>query len=63
MVGTHDLSEDGGGTRNVLSVDAEGVIARLFWPVLRLAMSKALAQENHGFKQHCEAARTVEQSR
>ena len=54
MLGTHDLAEDGRGTRNVLSVDANGPVALLLWPVLSFAMRKALADENTGLKRRCE---------
>lgn len=59
MLGTHDLSEDGRGTRNVLSVDASGSLALLLWPVLRLAMRKALSDENNGLKRRCESGVSV----
>jgi hypothetical protein len=54
MLGTHDLSEEGRGIRNVLSVDATGPLALLLWPVLRFAMRKALSDENKGLKRRCE---------
>ena len=54
MTGAHELSAEGTGTRNRLSVDAEGPLAVLFWPVLRLAMKRALADENHGLRVRCE---------
>ena len=60
MVGTHEIAADGTGTRNVLSIDAEGPLAFMLWPVLRGAMRKALSDENRGLKACCEevAART-----
>ena len=54
MTGTHDLSAEGSGTRNTLSLDAGGVLAALLWPVLRLAIRRALADENRGLKARCE---------
>ena len=54
IVATHELSEEQGGTRNVLTVNATGPVAVLLWPVLRLAMQKALSDENAGLKRHCE---------
>ena len=54
MVGTHELSPDGPGTRTALRVEAKGVLAVLIWPVLRLAMRRALAAENRGLKRRCE---------
>lgn len=55
IVGTHHLSVDHDGTRNVLTVDASGVLAVVFWPMLHFAMNKALADENRGLKSRCEA--------
>ena len=57
MTGTHDIAPEGGGTRNTLGVDAAGLIAALLWPVLRLAMRRALADENRGLKARCESGR------
>jgi uncharacterized protein YndB with AHSA1/START domain len=54
MVGIHELQADGGGTRNVLRVEASGILAVLLWPVLRFAMQKALRDENAGLKRFCE---------
>jgi hypothetical protein len=41
---------------NVLRVEAAGALAVLLWPVLRLAVRRALSDENAGLKQHCEQA-------
>ena len=54
MTGRHEISPDGAGTRNILSVEAEGALAALLWPVLRLAVSRALSDENRGLKARCE---------
>ena len=54
MKGIHDMSADGAGTVNVLQVEANGILANLMWPVLRLAIRKALADENRGLKTRCE---------
>jgi uncharacterized protein YndB with AHSA1/START domain len=54
MCGTHELHPEGNGTGNVLHVDAEGVLAVLLWPLLRVALRRALADENRGLKQRCE---------
>ncbi len=59
MVGGHEIEPDGDGTRNVLTVEASGALAVLLWPVLRLAMTKALADENRGLKARCERRVTV----
>ena len=58
MTGTHEVSAEGTGTRNRLSVDAEGRLALLFWPVLRLAMKRALSDENDGLRVRCERTAT-----
>ena len=54
MTGTHELSPDGAGTKNVLRVEAKGVVAVLLWPLLRFAMRRALSAENRGLKARCE---------
>ena len=54
MTGAHELSPEGTGTRNRLSVEAAGPLAALLWPVLRLAMRRALSDENQGLKARCE---------
>lgn len=56
MVGTHEILPEAGGTRNVLRVEASGPVAVLLWPVLRLAMRRALSAENGGLKAYCERA-------
>lgn len=54
MTGTHEISPDGAGTTSVLRVEAQGAVAVLLWPLLRLAMRRALADENRGLKARCE---------
>lgn len=54
MVGTHEISPEGAGTRNVLRVEARGPLGVLLWPVLRPAMRRALSEENGGLKEFCE---------
>lgn len=55
MIGIHEVAGEGTGTRNVLRVEATGFVVVLFWPVLRFAMRRALADENHGLKRRCES--------
>ncbi len=54
LTGTHELTIEPGGTRNTLTVEVRGLPAMLFWPVLRVALQQALAQENAGLKARCE---------
>lgn len=54
MTGSHELVPEGSGTRNVLRVEAGGAGAVVFWPLLWLAMRRALAEENRGLKARCE---------
>jgi uncharacterized membrane protein len=54
MKGWHVISDDGGGTKNVLHLDAHGPLAVLLWPLLRPAIARALADENRGLKRRCE---------
>jgi carbon monoxide dehydrogenase subunit G len=63
MTGTHELAPEGAGTRNVLRVDANGAMAVMLWPLLRLAMRKALADENLGLKARCEQTSSAAASR
>lgn len=55
MIGTHELTPKGTGTRNALHLDAEGPLAVLLWPLLRFELGRALARENHALKQRCES--------
>jgi uncharacterized membrane protein len=55
MIAIHELDRDGTGTRNVLAVEAAGAAALLLWPLLRLAIRRALADENRGLRARCEA--------
>lgn len=54
MVGAHDISAEEHGTNNLLRVEADGALAVLLWPVLRLAVRRALRDENAGLKQRAE---------
>lgn len=55
LTGTHEITPEEDGTRNVLRVEAAGIFGVLLWPLLRLAMQRALADENRGLKAYCEA--------
>lgn len=59
MTATHELSGEGEATTNTLRVRADGIIALLLWPVLSLALRRALVQENRGLKARCEALATA----
>jgi hypothetical protein len=54
MIATHELSSKGSLTKNVLHLDARGALAIMLWPLLRLAIRRALAKENRALKQRCE---------
>lgn len=54
LKGAHELTPDGTGTTNRLRVEAQGPLAFLLGPLLRLAMRRALAAENRGLKARCE---------
>lgn len=56
MVATHEISPEGAGTRNALRVEARGLVIVLLWPILRLAMRRALSAENAGLKGYSEQA-------
>jgi hypothetical protein len=50
----HELTPNGGGTENKLVVEMKGALVILLWPIFKLAVSKALADENNGLKIKCE---------
>lgn len=54
MTATHELSPDAAGTKNTLRAEARGLGAALLWPLLRIALRRALAEENRGLKARCE---------
>lgn len=54
MIGVHTLRAEGTGTRNELELRAEGVMARIMWPVLRHFIGRALRDENQGLRTRCE---------
>ena len=55
MTGAHRVTPSGDRTTSRLSVEASGLVATLFGPVLRLLTQHALVQENRGLKERCEA--------
>lgn len=55
MVASHQVRGEGSGTSNTLRLRASGWVAVVLWPVLRLAVRRALIQENQGLKTRCEA--------
>jgi hypothetical protein len=59
FVATHDLLPDGSATTSTLTVEASGVIVVLLWPMLRIALRRALAAENQALKHRCEARRAA----
>ena len=54
MEATHEIAVEGTGTSNRLRVEVAGVLAVLLWPALRLAVRRALLEENRGLKAECE---------
>ena len=54
MAASHRIWRDESGTCNTLRIEVSGVVAVLFWPVLRIAMRRALETENRGLKARCE---------
>lgn len=55
MSGQHRIEPTDGGCRNVLTIELTGFGSRLFGLVAGPMVRKALATENHGFKQAAEA--------
>ena len=54
FVGTHEISPNRAGAKNLLRVEARGILAFLLWPVLKRATQRALAAENQGLKKKAE---------
>lgn len=54
MVGSHHVQEAKGGTLSSLGLLAQGPVAALLGPVLRIAVQSALRRENRALKLHCE---------
>lgn len=54
MIATHEIFPERSGARNVLVMEAKGLLALLLAPVLRGVIRRALAMENQGLKQRCE---------
>lgn len=54
MAASHQVHGDASGTSNTLRIEASGVVAVVLWPVLRIAIRRALKKENRGLKARCE---------
>lgn len=50
FVGTHEISQNSKGAKNLLRAEAKGILAFLLWPVLTLTLQRALSVENQGLK-------------
>lgn len=55
MTGSHQLTENGMGTSQTLTVDIEGRFSSIVGVLVRGPIAKAIAQENRGFKTVAEA--------
>lgn len=62
ITATHELVPEGATIKNVVHADAEGALARLLWPLLRIALRRALVQENRGLKRRCESESALRRS-
>lgn len=54
FIGTHEISPHGAGAKSLLRLEANGIVALMLWPVLKLATRHALATENQGLKKKAE---------
>jgi uncharacterized membrane protein len=54
MKAAHIIDHHDAGTTNTLRAEVSGVLAILLWPMLKIALNKALADENRGLKARCE---------
>lgn len=50
----HEIETLDEQTRNRLILNVEGIVAALFWPILKPQLRNSLRQENAGLKQRCE---------
>jgi uncharacterized membrane protein len=57
LAGSHRIRRAESGTFNTLRIEATGVVAMLFWPLLRVAIRRALETESRGLKSRCEQRR------
>lgn len=58
MAASHEVQGTPSGTSNTLRIEASGLVVAVLWPVFRLAIGRALTQENRGLKARCEAGST-----
>lgn len=54
FIASHTLVTDGNSTINILKVEATGIVSIVLLPLLKLAIGRALAEENKGLKIKCE---------
>lgn len=55
MIATHEIVRERAGVKNILSIEAKGIMAMALRPILRKTFRRALAEENLGLKKYCEA--------
>lgn len=55
MVASHEVVPDAGGCVNHLQLDITGVMAILLGPLVRRGAQKAMATENAGLRERCQA--------
>ena len=55
MVATHILIPGGSGVTSVLRIEILGWMTRLFGPVMKKLVARALKEENWGLKNYCES--------
>ena len=55
MVATHILIPGGSGVTSVLRIEMLGWMIRLFGPVMKKLVARALKEENWGLKNYCES--------
>lgn len=59
----HQVDPAAGGASSLLRAEASGGLAWLLWPLLAIALKRALAQENAGLKARCESLASARGSR
>jgi len=54
MIASHHIESTASGTRGILELELQGLIAWTLWPLLRRSIGSSLDRENAGLKSECE---------
>ena len=56
LTATHILEPCDSGISSLLRVEMSGLVAKLFGPIMKKQMARALMEENLGLKKYCESS-------